>query len=109
MRNSRYAWPAAGLVAGLAGLAVSYGVAMIVALGNNPVTAVAQSIIRLLPGSLAEQGVQTLGKHDKPVLVAIVLAGLVVLFLVIGSLARRHVGYGVAGFAVLAAIGLAAI
>lgn len=109
MRNSRYAWPGAGLVAGLAGLAVSYGVAMLVAVGNNPVTAVASSIIKILPGSLAEQGVQTLGKQDKPVLVAIVLAGLVGLFLVIGSVSRRNVAYGVGGFVVLAGIGLAAI
>lgn len=108
MRNSRFAWPGAGLVAGLAGLAVSFGVAMIVALGNNPVTAVAQSIIKILPGSLAEQGVQALGKHDKPVLVGIVLAGLVGFFLVIGTVSRRHVGYGVLGFVVLAGIGLAA-
>ncbi|MGI8523941.1 MAG: molybdopterin-dependent oxidoreductase [Nocardioides sp.] len=109
MRNSRYVWPGAGLVAGLAGLAVSYGVAMVVAVGNNPVTAVAQSVIKILPGSLAEQGVQILGKHDKPVLVGIVLAGLVGLFVVIGKVARRNVGYGVAGFLILAGVGLAAI
>ena len=45
-------WSLAGIVAGLAGLATSYFVAMVLAIRESPVVAVAELVIRLTPGGL---------------------------------------------------------
>ena len=91
-RDSRLLWALAGLGAGLAGLAVSYAVALALTIRESPVVAVAEAVIRLTPGALAEWAIQTLGHWDKPVLVAVILGMLVVLFAVAGLLcpSRLH-------------------
>ena len=71
MRTSRHAWWLAGLVAGLAGLATSYFVAMVMTIRESPVVAVAELVIRLTPGAVAERAIQVLGHHDKPFLVVV--------------------------------------
>ena len=89
MRTSRHAWWLAGLVSGLAGLATSYFVAMVMTIRESPVVAVAELIIRLTPGAMAEQAIQILGHHDKPFLVVVLFIVLGLLFAWAGRLARR--------------------
>src|SRR5687768_13263454 len=88
-RDARLLWVLAGLGAGLAGLAASYAVALALTIRESPVVAVAEAVIRLTPGAMAEWAIQTLGHWDKPVLVAVILGMLVVLFSVAGMLSRR--------------------
>ena len=107
MRN-RGAWALAGLVTGLAGLASAYFTAAVLGLRGNPVTDVAELVIRVTPGQVAEQLIQLVGRKDKPLLVTGVLVVVLLLFMAFGLLARRSPGAGVAGFVVLGAIGLVA-
>ena len=57
MRTFRGAWALAGLTVGFAGLAASYFVAMAMAIRESPVVAVAELVIRLTPGPLAERAI----------------------------------------------------
>jgi DMSO/TMAO reductase YedYZ molybdopterin-dependent catalytic subunit len=106
--RTRAQWALAGLLAGLGGLATSYLVATWLGLRGNPVTDVAQLVIRLTPGPVAEHLIRLVGRHDKPLLVTGVLVVVLVLFAAIGLLARRAPGAGIAGFVVLGVIGLVA-
>jgi DMSO/TMAO reductase YedYZ molybdopterin-dependent catalytic subunit len=105
----RALWGLAGLAAGAAGLAVSYAVALALTIRESPVVAVAEMVIRLTPGALAEAAIQVLGYWDKPVLVTVILVLLGVVFVVAGLLARRSWLLGVAVLAVPAVIGVAAV
>lgn len=105
MRTTRGPWWAAGLVAGLAGLATSYCVAMAMTVHDGPVTAVAQWLIRLTPGPVVERAIQLLGRHDKTILLAAIFMVLAVLFAWSGALARRTWWAPVIVFGVLAVIG----
>ncbi|MEP9382581.1 molybdopterin-dependent oxidoreductase [Nocardioides cheoyonin] len=98
----------AGLVAGWAGLAVAWFAAHALSAKDDPVTAVAEQIIRRVPGGLAEEGIQRLGHHDKPVLVGLVLAFLTAVFVAVGWLSRRPWA-PVAGFGALAVVGALAV
>ena len=73
MRTFRGAWSLAGLVAGAAGLATSYAVANVLAIRDSPVVAVAELVIRLTPGAVVEQAIDSLGVADKPLLVGGIL------------------------------------
>ena len=107
--DSRLLWALAGLGAGLAGLAVSYAVALALddpgvaggggRRGGHPAD----------PRILAEWAIQTLGHWDKPVLVAVILGLLVVLFGAAGLLCRRAWILGALVFVVLAVVGAAAV
>lgn len=108
-REPRALWALAGLVAGFAGLAVSYAAALALTIRESPVVAVAEMVIRLTPGDLAEWAIQTLGYRDKPVLVATILVFLASAFLLAGVLARRSWSLAVAVFAALAALGGVAV
>jgi DMSO/TMAO reductase YedYZ molybdopterin-dependent catalytic subunit len=90
VRTFRGAWPLAGLTAGFAGLAASYFVAMAMAIRESPVVAVAELVIRLTPGPLAERAIQVLGHRDKPFLVTVILVVTAALFAYAGHLARRN-------------------
>lgn len=89
MRTTRGAWALAGLLAGGAGLATSYVTAHLLSIRQSPVVAVAEDIIRLTPGSLAEKAIDVLGHWDKPVLIAGILVILMLGFALVGVLARR--------------------
>jgi DMSO/TMAO reductase YedYZ molybdopterin-dependent catalytic subunit len=89
VRSPRAAWWLAGLVAGVAGLATSYCAATLLTIRSSPVVAVAELIIKLTPGKVAESAIQALGHHDKPFLVTVLLLVLAVLFAVAGRLARN--------------------
>ena len=102
-------WALAGLVAGLAGLATSYAAALVLTIRESPVVAVAELVIDLTPGAVAEKAIGLLGKADKPVLVAgvIVLASL--LFVVIGWLGSRSWRWSLVSWLLLAGFGLFAV
>ena len=90
MRTFRGAWALAGLTAGFAGLAASYFVAMAMAIRESPVVSVAELVIRLTPGPVAERAIQLLGHRDKQFLVTVVLVLTAGLFAYAGHLARRN-------------------
>jgi DMSO/TMAO reductase YedYZ molybdopterin-dependent catalytic subunit len=105
---TRARWAVAGLTAGLGGLGTSYLTAVLLGLRGNPVTDVAELVIRLTPGAVAEDAISRVGHEDKPLLVTGVLVALVVLFCACGLLAQRWPGVGMGGFVVLGVIGLVA-
>jgi DMSO/TMAO reductase YedYZ molybdopterin-dependent catalytic subunit len=106
--RTRAPWALAGLVAGLGGLATSYLAATWLGLRGNPVTDVAELVIRMTPGSVAEHLIQLVGRHDKPLLVTGVMVVVVLLFAAFGLLSRRWSGAGMGGFVALGVVGLVA-
>src|SRR4051812_12856549 len=104
VRSFRGAWSLAGLVAGAAGLATSYFVAMAMTLRESPVVAVAQLVIKLTPGWLAHYLIERVGHLDKPLLVTGILVVLALLFAWAGRLARRAWWASVLIYAVLALV-----
>ena len=109
MRTFRGAWSLAGLAAGLAGLATSYFVAMAMTIRESPVVAVAELVIRLTPGWLAEYLIGLVGSLDKPLLVLGIFLGLGLLFAWAGRLARRTWWAPAAVYVGLAAVGAVAV
>ncbi|KQW49442.1 oxidoreductase [Nocardioides sp. Root1257] len=97
------------MVAGFAGLAASYFVAMVLTTRDSPVTAVAELVTRLTPGPVVERAIRLLGHHDKQflLLVILVLSGL--LFAWAGRLARRSWWAPAIVFAVLGVVGGTAV
>ena len=79
----------AGVLAGLAGLATSYATAMVLTIRESPVVAVAEMLIKLTPGAVAERAISVLGHLDKPALVVGILVLLLACFAGAGALARR--------------------
>jgi DMSO/TMAO reductase YedYZ molybdopterin-dependent catalytic subunit len=107
--TSRTLWVLSGLTAGVAGLATSYATAMLLSVRESPVVAVGEAVIDLVPGDLAEQGIQTLGHYDKPVLIWIILVAVLASFAGAGLLARRRWAAGALVFVLLAVVGGAAV
>ena len=97
------------MVAGAAGLATSYFVAMVMTIRESPVVAVAELVIRLTPGQVVERAIRILGHHDKAFLVTVLLIVLGLLFAWAGRLARRSWWQPLALFAVIAGVGGVAI
>jgi DMSO/TMAO reductase YedYZ molybdopterin-dependent catalytic subunit len=102
-------WVLAGVLAGLAGLATSYATAMVLSIRESPVVAVAELVIRLAPGPLAEWAISVLGHLDKPVLVVGVLLALLACFAGAGALARGGWWRPMLVWVALAVVGLAAV
>jgi DMSO/TMAO reductase YedYZ molybdopterin-dependent catalytic subunit len=105
-RATRWWARLAGAVAGLAGLGIAGLAAWIVAPSGSPVPAVGELIINLLPASLVNFGKETLGLADKPVLLAMIVVGVLVICAVAGELELRRRFAGAALFAVVAVLGL---
>lgn len=103
------AWSVAGLVAGFAGLATSYCVAMVMTIRDAPVVAVAELLIRWTPDAVAERAIALLGSRDEPVLVLGILVVLGLLFAWTGLLARRRWWAPVVVYAVLTGVGAVAV
>src|ERR1700709_2023622 len=101
-------WALAGLLAGVGGLATPYLTATWLGLNGNPVTDVAEMVIRLTPGSVAEHLIKIVGRNDKPLLVTGTVIVVLLLFALFGLISQRRPGAGIAGFVVLGAIGLIA-
>ena len=109
MRTFRGAWSTAGLVAGFAGLATSYFVAMAMTIRDSPVVAVAEGVIRLTPGPVAEKVISVLGHRDKPFLVGVILVLVALLFVWAGRLAARAWWAPLFVFVPLAVLGAVAV
>ena len=109
MRTFRGAWSLAGLAAGAAGLATSYFVAMAMTIRESPVVAVAELVIRLTPGWLAEYLIGLVGHLDKPLLLLGIFVALGVVFAWAGRLARRVWWAPAVVYAVLAAVAAVAV
>ena len=102
-------WALAGVLAGLSGLATSYAAAMVLAIRESPVVAVAELVIRLTPGPVARSAIDLLGYADKPVLVAGIIVVLLALFALAGVLARRRWWLPLLVWFALAGLGLGAV
>jgi DMSO/TMAO reductase YedYZ molybdopterin-dependent catalytic subunit len=98
-----------GLVVGLVGLAVSHAVTMLLTLRATPLVAVAEAIIEITPGPIAETLIALTGQYDKPILVAGVFLGLLALSAWAGALTQRGVGLAAGVFVGLGTIGAAAV
>ncbi|WP_210650107.1 molybdopterin-dependent oxidoreductase [Nocardioides sp. SYSU D00065] len=109
MTTRRPPWQLAGILAGFAGLATSYATAMVLTIREAPVVAVAELVIRLTPGAVAERAISILGQADKPALVAGILVLLVACFAGAGSLARRAWWRPLLVWVPLAAVGAVAV
>jgi DMSO/TMAO reductase YedYZ molybdopterin-dependent catalytic subunit len=101
-----------GATSGLLAAAAALGVAQLVAgvtgpLGS-PVVAVGEVAINLTPVPVKDFVIGHVGSHDKQVLVAGILLMLAAFAAVVGMLALRRVGYGLAGLGVFGVLGVAA-
>ena len=94
----------AGLVAGLAGIAVSHALTMLLGIRATPLLGVAEAIIEITPGALAESLIQLVGQYDKPILVAGVALGVLALSALPGVLAQRSQGLALGIFLAMGAI-----
>ncbi|WP_139977550.1 molybdopterin-dependent oxidoreductase [Nocardioides litoris] len=105
MKRSGVAWALAGVVAGLAGIAVDYALA---SLWNqqHALAAVAGLVRDTVPGPLENWGRENNGKA---ITIPIGLALVVVLFAVVGRATRRFWWAPVAGYGVVALLGTLAV
>ncbi len=108
MSTSR-AWSVAGLVAGFAGLAVSYCLAMVLTIRDSPLVAVAELVIRLTPGPVVERAIRFSGQHDKTLLLVVMVLISAAVFAWAGRLARRAWWHATIVFAALAVLGGTAV
>jgi DMSO/TMAO reductase YedYZ molybdopterin-dependent catalytic subunit len=99
----------AGLVAGLAGIAVSHALTMLLTIRATPLLAVAEAVIEITPGPLAESLIQVVGQYDKPILIVGVTLAVLALSAWAGALTQRGQGAAIAVFAAMGAVGAAAV
>lgn len=109
MRTSRGWWLIAGIAAGALGLALSYAVAGLLHVRESPVVAVAEGVIRLTPGPVAEWAINAFGAADKTVLLVGIFLVLTALFAWIGRIARRRWWLAVLAYVALALVGWLAV
>jgi DMSO/TMAO reductase YedYZ molybdopterin-dependent catalytic subunit len=114
-QRSRAAFSATttGGLAGLLAVAAALGLAELVAgltgIAGEPVIAVGGVAIDLTPVPVKDFAIQHFGSHDKTVLLAGIYVVLALFAMVTGILARRRIGYGLAGLGGFAALGVAAV
>ena len=108
-RAARWWARLAGAVSGLAGLGLAGLAAWLIAPGGSPVPAVGELIINLLPAPLVNFGKEALGFADKPVLLALIVATVLIICALAGELEWRRRFAGAAVFAAVAALGLIGI
>ena len=103
---------AAGALAGILAAAVALGVAELAAAiigpDSAPVIAVGETAINLTPIPVKDFAITHFGSHDKQALVAGILVMLTGFAALIGAAAVRRIGYGLAGLAVFAGLGVTA-
>jgi DMSO/TMAO reductase YedYZ molybdopterin-dependent catalytic subunit len=99
----------AGLVAGLAGLAVSHAVSAWLGQRITPLLAVGEAVIEVTPGPVAETLISVVGTLDKPLLVLGTALAVLGLAAWAGVLHRRGRGLAVALVLAVTAVGLAAV
>jgi DMSO/TMAO reductase YedYZ molybdopterin-dependent catalytic subunit len=97
-----------GLLAAAAALGVAELMAGLTGVAGEPVIAVGGAAIDLTPIPVKDFAIQHFGSHDKAVLLTGIYVVLALFAMVTGILARRRIGYGLAGLGVFAALGVAA-
>lgn len=80
-----------GVVSAVSGLAVSELLSGLLHQRVSPIIAVAESVISLTPGGVAESFISLVGSKDKPLLIGMTVAGLLVLSAGVGVLALRSI------------------
>ena len=102
----------AGALAGIMTAAVALGVAELAAAITGPlgapVIAVGETAINLTPIPVKDFAIAHFGSHDKEALITGIVVLLVAFAALIGVLAVRRIGYGLAGLAAFAGVGVAA-
>jgi DMSO/TMAO reductase YedYZ molybdopterin-dependent catalytic subunit len=99
----------AGAVAALAGIAVSHLLTNVLNSRATPVQTVAEAIIEITPGPVAETLIQLVGTRDKPILIGGVTLAILGLGALAGVLARRSRRAAYAVFGAMAVVALAAL
>ncbi len=107
-RPTAWAW-AAGVAAGLAGLAVAELGALLLSPLGSPLTAVGQLVIAIAPAGVVNAGKETLGLADKPVLLLVVGAVALAVAGLSGQLEYRRRGAGAVGPFALLVVSLIAV
>lgn len=100
---------AAGVAAGVVGIAVADLASWLLAPSAAPLTAVGSALIDLFPAPLVNWGKEVLGTADKPVLLVLVTLGVLVLCAVGGQLELRRRYAGALAFGLVAVIGAVAV
>ncbi|HEX3387414.1 MAG TPA: molybdopterin-dependent oxidoreductase [Streptosporangiaceae bacterium] len=98
-----------GLLAAAAALGVAELMAGVTGTAGEPVIAVGGAAIDLTPIPVKDFAIQHFGSHDKTVLLTGIYVVLALFAMLTGILARRRIGYGLAGLGVFAALGVAAV
>ena len=98
-----------GLLAAAAALGVAELVAGFTGIAGEPVIAVGGAAIDLTPIPVKDFAILHFGSHDKTVLLTGIYVVLALFAMVTGILARRRIGYGLAGLGVFAVLGVAAV
>lgn len=106
---SRSLYALSGLVVGLAGIAVSHAVTMVLTVRATPLLAVAEAIIDLTPGPVAETLISWVGQWDKPLLIVGVTLAVLGLSAWAGVLAQRGLRLSVLVFLAMGAVGVASV
>ncbi len=109
MQENQGRWIAAGVVTAVVGLATSYATAMALTIRESPVVAVAELIIRITPGALAERLIRFVGQLDKPLLILGIVLFLLAMGAVAGVLSRTSTLKPLLIWMVLAGLGGAAV
>jgi DMSO/TMAO reductase YedYZ molybdopterin-dependent catalytic subunit len=99
----------AGVVAGLAGIAASHAVTMLLTIRATPLIAVAEAIIEVTPGPVAESLIRLVGQYDKPILVVGVTLGLLAFSAWAGAATQRGRGVAVVIFLSMGVLATAAV
>jgi len=106
--SGRLTWAGFGLLSTLAGTAAGHLVASLDRIDSSPVLAVGSTVIDATPTPVKEWAIRNFGTADKPILIGSVMAGVLVLAVVAGLLARRRLALGLALEGLLVAVATAA-
>jgi DMSO/TMAO reductase YedYZ molybdopterin-dependent catalytic subunit len=98
-----------GVLAAAAALAASQLVAALLNLRESPVISIAQMVIRLTPGGVAEPVIGAVGKNDKPLTVASVVVAMLLLGALVGSWWPGRRSWALTGVVVLVGLAVAAV
>jgi DMSO/TMAO reductase YedYZ molybdopterin-dependent catalytic subunit len=112
VKKRRGAWALAGALSALAALAVSTLVTHVLGGDETPVAAVAEQVIRLTPGGVAERAIRSVGHADKPLLVTGIVVVVTLVSALVGVVSRRGAVGGwlpTVAYAALSGVGLAAV
>jgi DMSO/TMAO reductase YedYZ molybdopterin-dependent catalytic subunit len=104
---------AGGALTGVLAVAAALGAAQMAAgltgPAGEPVIAVGSAAIDQTPVPVKDFAIAHFGTHDKAVLLGGILAVLAIFAMATGIVARRRLGYGLAGLALFGALGVAAV